>query len=51
VDTLDILASRLPDGEVVTDAEVLRERAINSWALLRRVRGDELPVPAAVLLP
>jgi alkyldihydroxyacetonephosphate synthase len=53
VDTLDILASRLPDGEVVTDAEILRERAIDSWALalLRRVRGDELPVPAAVVFP
>ena len=53
MDTLDILASRLPDGAVVTDAEVLRERAIDSWALalLRRVRGDELPAPAAVVFP
>jgi len=53
VDTLDILVGRLPDGEVVTDAEVLRERAIDSWALalLRRVRGDELPAPAAVVFP
>ncbi len=53
MDTLDFLASRLPDGEVVTDAEVLRERAIDSWALalLRRVRGDELPAPAAVVFP
>ena len=35
------------------DGEVLRERAIDSWtlALLRRVRGDELPVPAAVVFP
>jgi alkyldihydroxyacetonephosphate synthase len=53
VDTLDSLTSRLPDGAVTTDAEMLRERAIDSWALalLRRVRGDELPVPAAVVLP
>jgi alkyldihydroxyacetonephosphate synthase len=53
VDTLDLLASRLPDGAVTTDAQVLRDRAIDSWALalLRRVRGDELPVPAAVVFP
>jgi alkyldihydroxyacetonephosphate synthase len=53
VDTLDILVSRLPDGTVTTDAGILRERAIDSWALalLRRVRGDELPVPAAVVFP
>ena len=45
--------SRLPAGTVSTDAEVLRERAIDSWALalLRRVRGDELPAPAAVVFP
>jgi len=51
VDTLNLLASRLPDGAVSTDAQILRERAIDSWALalLRRVRGDELPVPAAVV--
>ena len=50
---LDILVSRLPDGMVATDAEILRERAIDSWALalLRRARGDELPVPAAVVFP
>ena len=48
-----MLVSRLPDGAVRTDAEMLRQRAIDSWALalLRRVRGDELPVPAAVVLP
>jgi alkyldihydroxyacetonephosphate synthase len=53
VDTLNLLASRLPDGAVTTDAEILRERAIDSWALalLRRARGDELPVPAAVVFP
>ncbi|MGH3196932.1 MAG: FAD-binding protein [Streptosporangiaceae bacterium] len=50
---LDILVSRLPAGTVSTDAEMLRERAIDSWALalLRRVRGDELPAPAAVIFP
>ena len=53
VNPLDMLVSRLPDGTVRTDAETLRERAIDSWALalLRRVRGDELPVPAAVVFP
>jgi alkyldihydroxyacetonephosphate synthase len=53
VDILDVLVSRLPDGAVTADAEILRERAIDSWALdlLRRVRGDELPVPAAVVFP
>ena len=53
VNPLDMLVSRLPGGTVRTDAETLRERAIDSWslALLRRVRGDELPVPAAVVFP
>ncbi len=53
VSALDLLVSRLPDGAVRTDAETLRERAIDSWtlALLRRVRGDELPAPAAVVFP
>ena len=53
MDTLNVLASRLPDGAVTTDAQILRERAIDSWALalLRRARGDELPVPAAVVFP
>ena len=53
VDTLDILVSRLPAGAVVADAETLRERAIDCWALalLRRARGDELPLPAAVVFP
>jgi alkyldihydroxyacetonephosphate synthase len=53
VSTLDILVSRLPDGMVTTDAEILRERAIDSWALalLRRAPGDELPTPAAVVFP
>jgi alkyldihydroxyacetonephosphate synthase len=53
VDPLDVLAARLPGGAVTTDADILRDRAIDSWslALLRRVRGDELPVPAAVVFP
>jgi alkyldihydroxyacetonephosphate synthase len=53
VSPLELLVSRLPDGAVRTDAETLRERAIDSWALalLRRVRGDELPLPAAVIFP
>ena len=50
---LDILVSRLPAGTVNTGAAMLRDRAIDSWALalLRRVRGDELPAPAAVVFP
>ena len=48
-----MLASRLPDGTVSTDPQTLREHAIDSWplALLRRVRGDDLPEPAAVISP
>ena len=48
-----MLASRLPDGTVDTDPQTLREHATDSWplALLRRVRGDDLPEPAAVLFP
>ena len=40
-------------GAVTTDPGILRDRAIDSWALalLRRVRGDDLPVPAAVVFP
>ena len=51
--TLDMLASRLPDGTISTDPQTLRERATDSWplALLRRVRGDDLPEPAAVIFP
>jgi alkyldihydroxyacetonephosphate synthase len=53
VNALDTLRNRLPSGAVATDGEILGERAIDSWALalLRRVRGDELPVPAAVVFP
>jgi alkyldihydroxyacetonephosphate synthase len=53
VGILDLLVERLPPGAVVTDAEILRERAIDSWtlALLRRTRGDALAMPAAVAYP
>jgi alkyldihydroxyacetonephosphate synthase len=53
VGTLEALASRLPAGAVSNDPEILAERAIDCWALalLRRVRGDTLPVPAAVVFP
>jgi alkyldihydroxyacetonephosphate synthase len=53
VSSLDILAGRLPDGTVSTDRQTLRRSAIDSWslALLRRVRGDDLPEPAAVVFP
>ena len=48
-----MLASRLPDGTISTDPQTLREHAADSWplALLRRVRGDDLPEPAAVIAP
>ena len=53
MDTLGALAGRLPDGSVVTDPKTLAERAIDCWplALLRRVRGEEPPAPAAVVFP
>jgi alkyldihydroxyacetonephosphate synthase len=53
VSPLDILASRLPAGTVSTDPQTLHHHAIDSWslALLRRVRGDDLPEPAAVISP
>jgi alkyldihydroxyacetonephosphate synthase len=53
VSSLDILVGRLPDGTVSTDRQTLRHSAIDSWslALLRRVRGDDLPEPAAVVFP
>jgi alkyldihydroxyacetonephosphate synthase len=53
VSPLDMLVSRLPDGTVRTDEQIRRERAIDSWALalLRRVQGDELDIPAAVIFP
>ena len=48
-----MLAGRLPDGTISTDPQTLREHATDSWplALLRRVRGDDLPEPAAVISP
>ena len=53
VSPLDILASRLPAGTISTDPQTLRNHAIDAWslALLRRVRGDDLPEPAAVISP
>jgi alkyldihydroxyacetonephosphate synthase len=53
VSALDILAGRLPPGTVSTDKKIRNERAIDSWTLdlLRRVRGDELPGPDAVVFP
>jgi alkyldihydroxyacetonephosphate synthase len=53
VESLDVLVSRLPEGAVTTEPRILRERAIDSWALalLRQVRGEDLPLPAAVIFP
>jgi len=53
VSALDLLVSRLPGGTVSTDTQVRKERAADSWTLdlLRRVRGDELPWPDAVVFP
>jgi alkyldihydroxyacetonephosphate synthase len=53
VSALDLLISRLPAGTVSTDEKVRTERAIDSWTLdlLRRIRGDELPEPDAVVFP
>ena len=53
MDALDLLRNRLPPEAVAVDAEVLGEHAIDSWALalLRRVRGDHLELPAAVVFP
>ena len=53
MESLDVLVSRLPEGTVVTEPQILRERAIDSWALalLRQVRGDDLPLPVAVIFP
>ena len=49
VESLDVLVSRLPKGTVTAEPQILR--AIDSWALalLRRVRGEELAVQAAVI--
>ena len=51
--SLDILVSRLPGGTVSTDPQTLHDHAIDSWslALLRRIRGDDLPEPRAIVSP
>src|SRR5690242_21941503 len=48
-----MLAGRLPDGTISIGRQTRRQSAIDSWplALLRRVRGDDLPEPAAVISP
>jgi alkyldihydroxyacetonephosphate synthase len=53
VSNLDTLVRRLGDNAVVTDAATLRERAVDCWslALLRRARGDEPALPAALVFP
>jgi alkyldihydroxyacetonephosphate synthase len=53
VSALDLLVGRLPADTISTDPKILTERAADSWtlALLRRVRGDELAEPAAVVFP
>ena len=53
VNNLDTLVRSLGDGAVVTDAATLRERAVDCWslALLRRARGEEPALPAAVVFP
>jgi alkyldihydroxyacetonephosphate synthase len=53
VSALDLLVSRLPGGTVSTDPKVRNERAIDLWTLdlLRRIRGDELAEPDAVVFP
>jgi alkyldihydroxyacetonephosphate synthase len=53
VSSLDLLAGRLPDGTISTDRQTRRQSAADSWplALLRRVRGDDLPEPVAVISP
>jgi alkyldihydroxyacetonephosphate synthase len=53
VSNLDTLARRLGDAAVVTDPATLRERAIDCWslALLRRARGEEPSLPAALVFP
>jgi alkyldihydroxyacetonephosphate synthase len=53
VSAVDLLVSRLPAGAVSTDERVLRDRATDSWTLdlLRRVRGDELTEPVAIVCP
>ena len=53
VSNLDTLGRRLRNGAVVTDVAARRERAIDCWSLslLRRARGEEPALPAAVVFP
>jgi alkyldihydroxyacetonephosphate synthase len=53
VGSLDDLASRVGEGKVATDAATLRDRVVDSWVLSlpRRAREDDLPAPAAVVVP
>ncbi len=53
VSNLDTLVRRLGDDAVVTDAAALLERAVDCWslALLRRARGEEPVLPAALVFP
>jgi len=53
VEALSSLRDRLSEGAIRTDPEELRSKAHDWWALalLREVRGDEPPLPAAVVSP
>jgi alkyldihydroxyacetonephosphate synthase len=51
VSNLDTLVRRLGGGAVLTDPAILRESALDCWslALLRRARGEEPALPAALV--
>jgi alkyldihydroxyacetonephosphate synthase len=53
VEALSALRERLSEGAIRTDPDELRARSHDWWALalLRQVRGDDAPLPAAVVLP
>ena len=53
MEALSDLAGRLSPGAIRTDPVELTTRSHDWWALalLREVRGDDLPLPAAVVLP
>jgi alkyldihydroxyacetonephosphate synthase len=53
VSNLDALIRRIGDVAVATDPATLREYAVDCWslALLRRARGEEPALPAAVVFP